>query len=671
MGKLAKLGKAAKALSQGEWPDSLQPNMTGAQGGGRPPSASAPSNGQGKMPNVGALAQQLMQGVNQAMAPWTNNGAPGNQSSTQGGMPDADQALQMYYQQALSPAQSNYVAPGYQQPMQSSMSDNDQLLQNYYQQAMAAQAQSNCAAPGFNPPTQGGMADPMQMLQTVYQQATGQVQWPPGQNAQSQAYGHMAGAAGPSTPAPASASASTPVGNAADFLQTPKPPAEKPTLIPMDVLEQLSTRPHSAKVGFGHLAVVEARKGLSRRINLSDRHDMERFAMQLRNSDAAACLEEAERSCDRSGDWSDAPIFALSYEHCNPAVGRFKFSAVQWGNLLAAADAIVKCGISVVHLWIDQCLWLRDASQECWAHTGLMPYTLYPVISLGTKRVGGQRTLTSYSRMWPFVEEVVALWSMGLIITRELRDRGDSGSSRQWLSFNCRERLQPEESFKLILLNIYHGAVDGLQTGWSADVDELREMAHWNFHYDTREVVVGSNWRMRLANNTVLSTTEIITKLKLTKAAKHIASVNTYLDGSRQVPNHKGWDGFREWRSGNDGGKSVHVMLENYFQSNIYKASVLTNVGEFQLLSEIQMNIAEFVSEVLWLLVAMEGRSSNFGRGRVSWTKVMHGEFTCSLGAALLKEDHNVVAACIGENLGTNVSVVSITNHSSTPIEWM
>lgn len=74
----------------------------------------------------------------------------------------------------------------------------------------------------------------------------------------------------------------------------------------------------------------------------------------------------------------------------------------------------MKCGISVVHLLIYQCLRLRDCSQECWAHTGPLPYRLSPVTSLGTKLVGRRWTLYSYSNMWDFLEEVVALWWMGL-----------------------------------------------------------------------------------------------------------------------------------------------------------------------------------------------------------------------------------------------------------------
>lgn len=613
MGKLSKLAKAAKVLSQGD--------LSALQDVVHPPSTPSSSTGQGKWANVGAIAQQVVQGVQHTVSSVANSAPPPNHHAEDPTIPNNAYTHHDGYQ-APNPHSQWSPAPhaSYSHPHQ--------------------------------PPIPTGSANPY--LTDLPHAQTPHAQTPHAHSLNAPTHAHMPGPA------------SMPTGNAADFLQAPKPPPPTPTLIPLEFLEQISTRPHSAEVGFGHVAVLEARKGLSRPINISDRNDLEFFATQLRNCDRAACLVDS----GQSGSWSNYPIFALSYEHCNPPVGRFKFSEEQWFNLLAATEAILKCGITVVHLWLDQCLWLRDASQECWAHTGLMPYTLYPVISLGAKRPGGQRTLSSYSRMWPFVEEVVALWSMGLIVTRELRDRQNSGSSRRWLSFNSRERLQPEYSFRLILLDIYHGAVDHLQTGWSADVEELREMAHWNFLYDTNEIVVGSNWRMRLANMSVLSNDDIIHgKLFFTKTAEDEETVNTYLDGSRQVPNHKGWDGYREWQSGNEGGTRPDSDDHRRFQSSLYKASVMTNVGEFQLLCVHRLD-SEFV---LWLLVAMEGRSCNFGRGRVSWTKILQGEFTCSLGTAIEERKNNVVAVCIEENLvtSTKVSVSSISIHEGTEIEWV
>lgn len=72
----------------------------------------------------------------------------------------------------------------------------------------------------------------------------------------------------------------------------------------------------------------------------------------------------------------------------NPSVGHHRFSRIKSGNRLAAADGMAKCRISVVHLCIEQLIWLRDARQVFWVDRSLFPYTLYAVISLWMKYCG-------------------------------------------------------------------------------------------------------------------------------------------------------------------------------------------------------------------------------------------------------------------------------------------
>lgn len=437
-----------------------------------------------------------------------------------------------------------------------------------------------------------------------------------------------------------------------------------------ELLMQVNTRPHSARATLGDTAVVEARKGLSRVLRPGDDADLELFAQQLKNTDAVACEPDFRGMKDK------VVCFAISYVHSQEPVGRFKFTADQWDNFKAACREISDCGVKEMRVWLDQCLWLRDASQGAWAHTGLMPYVLWPVISLGVKAAGDERTLETFERMWPFVEEVAGLWSMGVIITRELRGSTAGATSRRWMSFQLRHRCEPEMSMRLILLNIFHGAVDDLHTGWTEDVDELKEMARWNFTCEGDEIIVGSDWKSRIAKlprrqcYTLLSSLHLPYQMEYMEAInKYLnrsqGSINVYLDGSRKLPTEGRWNGIREWISGND---EADVGVDEFgmfmMQMNMTKVNLITDQGEFQILGHDGFGTA------IWLLVAMDGRSSRFSRGHVAWTKVMHGESSCKIRQALLEQKKHVVESILHEQLGTRVRITSMTSQDSQPIQW-
>lgn len=146
-----------------------------------------------------------------------------------------------------------------------------------------------------------------------------------------------------------------------------------------------------------------------------------------------------------------------------------------------------------------QCLWLRDASQCSWVHTGILPYILWPVISLRDRGVDSECTLAKYRCMWPLVEEVSVLWSLGVLTISEMRGTNPAERVGWSVSFNHRVTLELEDSMMLLLLNIYHGAAEGLKNSWQEDLNEIENMARWNVDCSAYVVIVGVNWRTAIA----------------------------------------------------------------------------------------------------------------------------------------------------------------------------
>lgn len=444
------------------------------------------------------------------------------------------------------------------------------------------------------------------------------------------------------------------------------------SILDQELLMQVNTRPHSARVTLGDTAVLEARKGLSRVLRPGDEADLELFAQQLRNTDASACEPDFRRINDK------VLCFAVSYVHTDAPVGRFKFTRDQWGNFKAACAEIADCSVMEMRVWLDQCLWLRDASQGAWAHTGLMPYVLWPVISLGVKAAGGERTLETFRRMWPFVEEVAGLWSMGVIITSELRGKNVESGSRRWLSLQLRHRCEPEVSMRLILLNIFHGAVDDLHTGWAEDVEELKEMARWNFICDSEQVIVGSDWKSRTGNLSLKPGYSLVSDMQLAFTGGDDSDSDTededkidmYLDGSRKVQ-RGAWHGVTEWLSGNEGFESCSESIRE-FQRDLHKTQLITNEGEYQILTDGSRGdgIHRRRGEAIFLLVAMDGRSSRFSRGHVAWTKVIHGASSCRLYGAISEGKQHVIESILHEQLGKQTRIQSMTKRKYDEIQW-
>ena len=338
-------------------------------------------------------------------------------------------------------------------------------------------------------------------------------------------------------------------------------------------------------------------------------------------------------------------------------VGLFMFGYV------VCMKEIAFCGIPRVRVWLDQCLWLRDASQGGWAHTGIVPYVLWPVVSLGYKRPGAERTVLTERRMWPFVEEVAGLWSMGVLIVEEMRDMTNEGSLRRSSSFNRRIKLEPEGALGLLLLNVFHGACDALKTGWKKDVEELEEMAVWNVFANTDEIFVGSDWKHRVAAVDSKDYATAIQSIGLPVRDEYLGGVDVYIDASRKVQVDT-WSGLAEFLSGHSCGRAPTPNERVLLYIVLSKYSVVADEMELQLLKVGHL-------AALWLIVCMDGQSSSFSRGKVRWTKVVAGKMGCALGDALEKGNWLVLSKCLEEQIGEKLRVRDVRDMDGAAIEWL
>ncbi|CAN8063533.1 unnamed protein product [Agarophyton chilense] len=261
-----------------------------------------------------------------------------------------------------------------------------------------------------------------------------------------------------------------------------------------ELLEEARKRQRSVVENLGRLVFDEACKGLSRVLHPKDDTDMQLFGIQLRRMDYAAC-EQDYHHCGRD----NIPIFAISYTHSEHQVGRYAFSDEQWENFEAAMRLLAKSNILKVRVWFDQCLWLRDSNLGCWAHTGMIPYVTWPVISLGLKVPEKDRTHDTYERVWPYLEEIAGLWSMGVITTSEMHqeDEDDVPVPVQHVRYNLRVCLDPQVSLYLLFHAICDGNLNELTCRYKEDIHELMDMAKYNMDYESDHVIVGSNWRAR------------------------------------------------------------------------------------------------------------------------------------------------------------------------------
>lgn len=259
-----------------------------------------------------------------------------------------------------------------------------------------------------------------------------------------------------------------------------------------ELLDAAFERQGSALNILGSTLLDEARKGLSRVIDPGDDADIQLFSVQLRRMDFSACESDFKR-----GGRDGIPCFALSYTRKDRMVGRFPFEKLQWDNFRRAMNLLASSGIRQVRVWLDQCLWLRDANLVCWAHTGIVPYVIWPVVSLGLKIDTADRTIDSYERVWPFVEEVAGLLSMGVLTFCEMSQGGEA--LEHIVQYNQRVCLELEVSILAIFHIICEGALNELECSCPEDVMELVDMAQFNMENECQDVIIGGNWRSRIA----------------------------------------------------------------------------------------------------------------------------------------------------------------------------
>lgn len=177
---------------------------------------------------------------------------------------------------------------------------------------------------------------------------------------------------------------------------------------------------------------------------------------------------------------------------------------------------LAAAGVKRVRFWLDQCVRQDKSNKRSWAHTGILPYAICPVASLGVKRHHyTDRNFENEKRFWLFAEEVCGLWEAGLIIMRYMNQPGtqhpdvqiypdlDLKYSIAHSSLNLQEELSPHESIEMLFRNLLHCAADHLDSACLEDKQVLKNMARINIFYglDNKHgnrfyTLVGSDWKL-------------------------------------------------------------------------------------------------------------------------------------------------------------------------------
>lgn len=432
-------------------------------------------------------------------------------------------------------------------------------------------------------------------------------------------------------------------------------------LISAETQSQARTRVFSAEYTFGDEAIREARKGLSRVILTSDAKDIDLFAHQLRTND--------HRACDPS-HIKEKEVFHMAISYIPTTTqdsNSFDFCSSQWENFKAALQQLYSSGVNYVRVWLPPCLRICDESPSSVVHERLIPFIIWPVLSLGVKVVDRDRTFASFQRASNFLEELSALWSIGLIVTQEQTSRNKDFVKRK-VSYNIRERLEPEQSLLHMFHHIYHGAIDDMISSQDEQMQELKSLALIHVGYKLDKVVIGSDWRSRVGGMTPKSGHEIVNSLQLEGHDDSITNSHIYLEGSRSVAKNgdDGWHGVKEFMSGNE--PLVRFTKEDFekLEMEMKKVNVFTNKGEFQILGYCNG------SRSLWLLVAMDGFSADFSRGRVAWTKIIHGECSRDLHQAIETGNSGAIKMVLDEqNYCKDFAVNNIYYQHHRSIEWV
>lgn len=339
-------------------------------------------------------------------------------------------------------------------------------------------------------------------------------------------------------------------------------------------------------------------------------------------------------------------IFVVSYRHFEPQ-GKFKFSSDQWEKLKRFFEMLSIAGVKKIRLWLDQCLRMRDSNSTSWAHTGIFPYCIWPVISLGTKlQTNDDRTLESMDRYWLFLEEISALWGAGLIIMSERS------------TYNSRKKLNSENAMKLVLLNIFHGAAVDLDTEWNDDKIILKEIAKQYIFSGSSKLSVGPNWKIDpgFQNFDPLA---LVRKLCLADIDE-IRDSSGYLDGSCEVSAQNKWGGIEEFFSGNQFVDPTMMQKPGFEQAFGFfkqtKVELDTRDNKKLELQQIRLCEAEPIraKKSLWILV------KSHGFPEISWRKVVHGKSSTHLSSVLKNPNRILLKFILAEQL--QISEADIKN---------
>ena len=66
----------------------------------------------------------------------------------------------------------------------------------------------------------------------------------------------------------------------------------------------------------------------------------------------------------------------------------------------------------------------------------------------------------------------------------------------------------------------------------------------------------------------------------------------------------------------------------------------------------------------------MDGRSSKFSRGKVAWTKIVHGKHSSSLYDAVENSDKKLVEQILFEQIGIGVHINKMKRVDDYKLEW-
>lgn len=412
------------------------------------------------------------------------------------------------------------------------------------------------------------------------------------------------------------------------------------TAVPSNLRTQMISRRYSATKDFGIEAFDEACKGLSRIIDTGDPNDLDLFFEQLYESSTDA-IGYGSQSDDRS------IIFAISYVQ-NPRKERLKFSNQQMDSLRFFVRHLSLAGKRNLTFWLDQCLGIRDSSKQSWTHIGILPFAIWPVISLGVKQSArDDKSIETRKLFWPFIEEIAGLWGAGMYITRELRYANAAlDDFIFYCSRNLRLELNPHETMEMILLNIFHGAADELSTGWSEDRDELYDMARRNILYGAKRIFVGPDWKDKLKVRKLNH--GIIRKRLLLEDADREGKTGRYIDSSRKIIYESVPTIFEVILSGNKLEESdSHENSQNLFTVAESFRGILHN-DQSLVLHRLSEDV--FGLNSLWIAIVTKVDQNSFSHQKEIYSQIVSSKKSSLLKTAFNNGNYSLIEDIFGTN---------------------